>query len=481
MAEVFIATTPGDEARARGLAEALKALGYEVAAEAPPETELAASVEACKCVLALWAGAEPPASIAVLATLALDRKKLINAEISSDATPAIFRTAPRVALEPRNRTGFKDKMRALVEELDKFTTAKGNVDALPAALIAARAALLQEAPKPPNRQLRMLGVFASAVAVLFVIGFSTGRVINAVRAGDFHFSWPRIADDSATAAPTPSTAAATPTPTSFVPPNLETTPWRASAEQLAVNAEAIKQAADRGEARAQALACLGHLAGVEGFLPSPSAARAFCDSASASHDPAGLYFSWVLRRSAPHAGLGEPQARARLEESARLGWLSAIIDLGQTLSQERTAAAQSEAGRLFLSAAERDDARGQFLYARWLRDSPAGPRDPAAAVPFLEQAVAQEQPDALHMLATLYRDGIGVQANPALARTLYDRAARQNHPPSMFNLAEMLDDGPDRARAIALYRQLACMRDERQIQPMAVRRLAALRETATCG
>lgn len=86
------------------------------------------------------------------------------------------------------------------------------------------------------------------------------------------------------------------------------------------------------------------------------------------------------------------------------------------------------------------------------------------------------------MLATLYRDGIGVSRNPERARQLYERAAQSSHTPSMFNLADMLRDGaaPDRARAIALYGQLACMRDERQIQPMAEARLRALHESVAC-
>jgi len=52
----------------------------------------------------------------------------------------------------------------------------------------------------------------------------------------------------------------------------------------------------------------------------------------------------------------------------------------------------------------------------------------------------------------------------------------------MFNLADMLRGGTaaDRARAVALYGELACMRDERQIQPMAAARLRALRESAAC-
>jgi TPR repeat protein len=65
---------------------------------------------------------------------------------------------------------------------------------------------------------------------------------------------------------------------------------------------------------------------------------------------------------------------------------------------------------------------------------------------------------------------------------LYDRASRQNHAASMFNLADMLRAGSpqERARATELYRQLACMTDEHQIQPRAVQRLRALQETFAC-
>ena len=52
----------------------------------------------------------------------------------------------------------------------------------------------------------------------------------------------------------------------------------------------------------------------------------------------------------------------------------------------------------------------------------------------------------------------------------------------MFNLADMLRGGSqqDRARAIALYGELACMPDEHQIQPLAAARLRALQQSATC-
>ncbi|MBX9745307.1 MAG: hypothetical protein K2X34_00300, partial [Hyphomonadaceae bacterium] len=238
----------------------------------------------------------------------------------------------------------------------------------------------------------------------------------------------------------------------------------------------IKAGAERGEALQQTLACLAHLGGAEGFLPSPVSAREQCDAASAQDNPAALYFSWVLHREAPHAGLTEAEARGRLAQAARLGFTPALIDYAQTLND------QAEAGRLFLAAAEENDPRGQFQYARWLRDSPAGPRDPVAAIPYLERAARAGQHDAQHMLATLYRDGIGVERNAGRARALYEQAARGRHTPAMFNLADMLRDGApeDRARAIALYRQLACMPDERQIQPMAAARLRALQESASC-
>ncbi|MBL8538251.1 MAG: sel1 repeat family protein [Hyphomonadaceae bacterium] len=481
MAEVLIAAAPGEDARARGLAEALAALGFDAAAGAPAEAEIAGAVDGAKCILTLWSGTDPPASLAVLATLALERKKLISAETAVDATPTPFRGGPRIALAPRDRNAFRDKFRELVTELDKFSTNKGNMDALPAALATARAALVQKQTASGPKPWRTLGVFAGAVAILFIVGFGAGRVIDAARRGELHFSLPTFPRAAPTAARTPETAPPTPTQPDVLA-TLETAPWRDSAARLG-DAAPIKAGAERGEARAQALACLGHLAGVEGFLPSPTAAREFCDASAAQNDPAGLYFSWILRRTAPHSGIPETVARERLAQAAARGWLPAIIDYGEVLSEPGSSLqAHAEAGRLFLAAAERGDARGQFFYARWLRDSPAGPRDPSAAIPFLQRAADQNQRDALHMLATLYRDGVGVTADASRARALYDRAAQQNYPPSMFNLADLLRDGSeqDRARAIALYRQLACMRDERQIAPMASRRLAALRETAQC-
>lgn len=487
MSEVWIAAAPGEEARARGLAEVLNALGFKADATPPPEAEIAAKVEAAKCVLTLWSAEPAPAWMTAAVTMALDRKKLVNAELKKDATPALFHAAPRIDLARGDRTIFKERFSALIAELDKLSPTKADPAAMPAALAAARAALLQKAAPKKSGGLATLSI---AVVALFVVGFGAGRLINAIRNGDFQFIT-AMADAAPTsarataprhAATTPTTPPPAATP-SFATATLQAEAWRDTAARInAENAREIKSGAERGEPIAQALACLGHLAGAEGFLPSPTAAREFCDASAAQNQPAGLYYSWVLRRAAPHAGISEAAARERLAEASRLGWTNAQIDYAQVLAGSGSIEAQGEAGRLFLAAAERGDARGQFFYARWLRDSPAGPRDPTAALPFLEQAVAQSQTDAQHMLATLYRDGIGVQRNEGRAKALYEMAAREQHAPSMFNLADMLRTGTpeERARAIVLYQGLACMRDELRIQPLAVQRLRALQASATC-
>ena len=483
MAEVWIAAAPGEEARARGLAEVLSALGFKADAAPPPEAEIAAKVEAAKCVVTLWSAEPSPAWLTAAVTMALDRKKLVNAELKKDATPALFHAAPRIDLARGDRTIFKERFGALIVELDKLSPTKADPAAMPAALAAARGALLLKTPEKKSGGLATLGI---ALVALFVVGFGAGRLINMIRNGDFQFMT-AMADAAPTSAPAPraETAAAAPPAEAarFAVSRLQAEAWRDTAARIdAGSAREIKSGAERGEPIAQALACLGHLAGAEGFLPSPTAAREFCDASAAQHQPAGLYYSWVLRRAAPHAGLSEAVARERLAEASRLGWTNAQIDYAQVLAGGASIASQAEAGRLFLAAAERGDARGQFFYARWLRDSPAGPRDPTAALPFLEQAVTQGQTDAQHMLATLYRDGIGVPRNEGRAKTLYEMAARENHAPSMFNLADMLRSGsPEEcARAIALYQGLACMRDELRIQPLAVQRLRALQASATC-
>jgi uncharacterized protein len=483
MAEVFIAAAPGEEAQARGLAEALQALGLDVTSGTPAEAEIAKTAEDSKALVALWSPAAAAAPwVTALGVMAQERKKLISAEYKSGATPELFKSAPKVDLAIRDRNAFKERFQALVTELEKFTTAKSKPEALSDALIKARAAILNPPMTPARKQARTLSVFAMGVAALFALGFGTGRLIQAVRSGDFMVATPQ-ADAAAPAQAQTTSATATPTTPAISAAVLEGETWQASAARINETVAAdIKRRAQDGEALAQALSCLGHMAGAQGFLPSPTAAREQCDAASAQHNAPGLYYSWVLRRTAPHAGIDEATARGRLAEASRLNWSPAQIDYAQVLAGETSAQSQAEAGRLFLAAAERGDPRGQFFYARWLRDSSAGPRDPTAATPYLERAAERGQVDALHMLATLNRDGIGVARNEARAKQLYERAAQQNYPASMFNLADMLRSGTEaeRARAVTLYSALACMPDERQIQPMAVARLRALRQSAAC-
>lgn len=482
MAEVFVAAAASEEAQARGLAEALKLLGFDSASGSPAEGDIAKTAESSKCVLVLWSRAAATAPwLTALAVLAQERKKLLNAELPGGTTPEPFKAAPKVELPARDRTKFKGRFEALIAELEKLGSTKGDAKALPDALAKARAALLQpsQAAGGSEPPWRTLGAFAAAVGVLFLVGFGVGRLINAYRSGELVMATTTAnAASPAEAAPTADTQVE-----GFNWRRLEREPWREAAAQL-TDANDIKRRAMQGEAQAQTMACLGHMAGVEGFLPSPTAAREFCDAAAAQHEPGGLYLSWVLQRTAPHAGITSADAQARLAEAARLGWTAAQVEYGSVLAPDARAPleAQAEAGRLWLSAAEAGDPRGQFQYARWLRDSRAGPRDPVAAVPYLERAANGGQPEAMHMLATLYRDGIGVTRNASRAQTLYEQAARLDHPPSMFNLADMLRQGAreDRARAVELYKELACMRDEHQIQPLAVQRLRALQESAQC-
>ena len=478
MAEVFIAAAPDADAQAGGLAQALKTLGFDAAAGAPAESEIAKLVDDAKCVIGLWSRGAPTAELAMLAALAHERKKLVSAELATDATPAPFRAAPRVDLALRDRTAFKTRFQALVVEIDKLSPTKANVAALPSVLAVVRAALLKRSESGGEKQLKTLGVFAAAVAALFVVGFGAGRVINLVRSGELSMASFEFATPQAQAAATPTSAPAHVVTSAA----LERTPWRELAAQMdEALAEQIRTRAAAGDADAQTLACLGHMAGTAGFLPSPTAAREQCDLASAQNNPAGLYLSWQLRRSAPHAGIDDATATARLRQAADAGFTAAQIDYAATLPGDR--ASQAEAGQLWQAAAERGDPRAQFFYARWLRDSPAGPRDPVAALPFLQRAAESNQADALHMLATLYRDGIGAPRNEAEAKALYARAAQQNYAPSMSNLADMLRDGSpeEQARSIELYRQLACMTDEHQIQPRAVGRLRALQVSYSCG
>ncbi len=473
MADVFIAAAPDADAQAGGLAQALKSLGFDAAAGAPAEADIVKIVDDAKCVIGLWSRGAPTAELAMLAALAHERKKLVSAELAADSTPAPFRAAPRVDLALRDRTAFKVRFQALIVEIDKLSPTKANVAALPSVLAVVRSALLKRRETGGEKQLKTLGVFAAAVGALFVVGLGAGRVINMVRAGELSFATVQ--------------AQAAATPTSTLPPTvtsaaLERTPWREVAARIDETlAEQIKTRAAAGDADAQALSCLGHMAGTTGFLPSPTAAREQCDAASAQNNAAAFYLSWQLRRTAPHAGLDEATAIARLRQAAEAGFTAAQIDYAATLPADRES--QAEAGRLWLAAAERGDPRAQFFYARWLRDSAAGPRDPAAAIPFLQRAAEANQPDALHMLATLYRDGVGAPRNMAEAKALYGRAAQQNYAPSMSNLADMLRNGSpeDRAQSIALYRQLACMTDEHQIQPRAVGRLRALQESYSCS
>lgn len=480
MTEIVIAAAQTDQTRASAIADALAALGFEDCAVVTPSTDVSDTIEGSKCLLVLWttqAAADPV--LAVTAALAKQQSKLIGAELSEQATPELFAGAPTVSLAVRDRLAFKERFEALVEQIEKLTTTEGDADALPEALMRLRAALdiedpLPEPPRPPVKWAPALGVVA-LVAVLFAVGVGASKFFGTLR------DQPMLV-----AAHTTQAAAIEPvsaTSYGLTEAELERLPWRDAAAKIRPDqAERIKADAHGGDAFAQTLACIGHMAGAPGFLPSPTAATEYCNAAAGQNDRAALYLSWVLRRTTPQAGIEEGVARDRLAEAARRGLTAAQIDYAQVLAPDARApaAAQVEAGRLLLAAAEQGDARGQYNYARWLRDSPAGPRDPRVAVPYLQRAADANDPEAQHMLATLYRDGIGVPRDEGRAKALYERATALNFAPAMFNLADLVRVS-DRAKAVALYARLACMRDEHQISAMAARRLRALGQAAACS
>jgi TPR repeat protein len=507
MTDIVIAAAPADEARAAAIAEALAALGFEVASRALGDDDMAKAVDDAKCVLALWspASSDQP-KLAEQATLALERNKLVCAELDHGTLPDTYGAAPRTNLDASDRVIFKQRFEALIAQIERLTPTEGDADALPQALAKARAALgmpplapppepevlsplktaeplpptSTQAPTAPVVERRKLGWRIAALGamalLLFAVGIGASRLMTALRTTPLRAAH---ASDATIVTPT-----ALPTPRfGLTEIQLRTLPWREAAARLdGAETEQIKAAAERGDAFAQTLACLGHLAGAANFLPSPTAAGVYCDQASAQNYPAGLYMSWALRRSAPNAPITEAVARDRLAQAAQRGLVAAQIDFAQLLAPDARApaASQVEAGRLLQSAAEHGDPRGQYYYARWLRDSPAGPHNPSAAIPYLQHAADAGEADALHMLATFYRDGIGAPRDAGRARALYERAAAQHFTPSMMNLADMLR-ASDPARATQIYAQLACMRDEHQIAPLASRRLHAMGQTARCS
>lgn len=485
MAEVFIAAAAECGARARGLAEALSALGFKAEAAIPAESELPKTVTEAKCVLALWqANVQPPAWLAAAAALALDRKTLVSLEFSLGATPSLFRGAPLVTMDA-DPNQFVIRFDALVAALDKTAPRESAPAPTQVAEGYAKArAALAPPPTPKQRPRRNPMTLIGLVAVLvFGVGFGAGRLINLARSGALLPS-----NGGSEAAATTSLAEQQRPPfAGLTARTLETTPWREAAARIDQNAaDQIVAAADRGDALAETLACLGHMAGAVGFLPSPAAAQRACDAAASQDYPAALYLSWALYRASPRGTIDEATARARLHAASDAGFLAAQLEYAQLLAADFRGPIpdQTVAGQLLLAATESGDARALYQYARWLRDSPAGPRDPAAAAVYLARAADGGQAEAMHMLATLARDGIGVPRDIARARSLYERAAALNHPPSMYNLAVLIDQGPpaDRERATSLYRALACMPDEQQIQPMAARRLREMGVApAVCG
>lgn len=68
-----------------------------------------------------------------------------------------------------------------------------------------------------------------------------------------------------------------------------------------------------------------------------------------------------------------------------------------------------------------------------------GPRDPEAAVFWLERAASLDLPQAQDALGSALYAGLGAEKNDAAARTLFEAAAARGYPPAMTHLAPMCD------------------------------------------
>ena len=127
MTDIVIAAAPADEARADAIAEALAALGFDVAPRALDDADLTKVVDDAKCVLALWspaASAEP--RLAEQATLAMERNKLVCAELDDGAMPEPFDAAPRTNLDASDRIIFRERFEALIAQIEKLTPTEGD-------------------------------------------------------------------------------------------------------------------------------------------------------------------------------------------------------------------------------------------------------------------------------------------------------------------------------------------------------------------
>ncbi|WP_368231431.1 tetratricopeptide repeat protein [Aeromonas sp. s3] len=136
------------------------------------------------------------------------------------------------------------------------------------------------------------------------------------------------------------------------------------------------------------------------------------------------------------AGLGEPKnpmlATQWWQKSAKLGNAEASYQLGQDCRQRHKDKLVSECLDWFEQAAKRDHANAQLVLGQWYAGQAGADED---AVKWLEKAAEQGNRDAQYQLGARYEQGKGVSKRSDLALHWYEKAAAQQQPDALLVLA----------------------------------------------
>ncbi|WOX54748.1 tetratricopeptide repeat protein [Aeromonas sp. CD] len=152
------------------------------------------------------------------------------------------------------------------------------------------------------------------------------------------------------------------------------------------------------------------------------------------------------------AGLGEPkspkQASGWWQRSAKLGNPDASYRLGMECRQQHKGKLANECLDWFEQAAKRDHASAQLILGQWYAGQAGSDEE---AVKWLEKAAEQGNRDAQFQLGARYEQGKGVSKRPDLALRWYEKAAAQQQPEALLVLARKAP--PE--EALSLYQRAA--------------------------
>ncbi|MGY4028072.1 SEL1-like repeat protein [Aeromonas rivuli] len=141
-----------------------------------------------------------------------------------------------------------------------------------------------------------------------------------------------------------------------------------------------------------------------------------------------------------HAGLGEPrnqaQAREWWQSAARLGNDDAGYQLGLDCQSRHKGKLPQECLDWLTPAAEEGHVQAQLLLGQWYAVQPEGGED---ALRWLTASAKQGDRQAQYQLGQRYEQGVGVTKSQATADEWYRKAAAQQQPDALLILARQAD------------------------------------------